>query len=338
MAKSPGLAPLHHGGGLQQAMQVYGGNVGEWSDLSTGINPHAAPIPQLDPICFERLPEKADYDATLKAAKAFYGVSGAGVLAAGTQPIIALLPVLAAGQKVQIIGPTYGEYAAAFAAQNMPFEYIDELHHATAPWVIVVNPDNPSCRILDQSYLLKAAEQCAARGGCLVVDEAFGDYGVEPTIASYAGMDGLLVLRSFGKFFGLAGVRLAAAFGDDDMMSWLQLRLGPWAVSGPALAIGSALYRDKKLHARLRADITTAHSMTRSTLEDAGLDVVGDAGLFMLIHHTNAHGLHRALAHHHILTRVFDYAPEWIRFGLCKNEQDVKKLSQRLRVSIQSLR
>lgn len=332
MANISLMGALAHGGALQLAMHLYGGAIEDWLDLSTGINPNPAPMPKIDDYAFQRLPEEDQYQATLRAAQHFYGATGAGLLAAGTQPIIMQLPRLMAGKKAQIIGPTYGEYARILAQNGIAFEHVETVEHLTAPWCFVINPDNPSGRSETIDQLEKIADNCAHQGGCLVVDEAFADVLSQHSMIGKTGRDGLIVLRSFGKFFGLAGIRLSSAFGPPQWIEWLKEWIGPWPVSGPALAIGEALYKDRQCHQTLRRTIEMMHIETKAALEQQGFNIIGDGGLFLTVEHSKAHAIHLALKKAHVLTRVFDYRADWIRFGLCKNKQDVNRLIQRLDV------
>ena len=187
--------------------------------------------------------------ALLDAARKTYGVpDGAGIAAgSGTQALIQLLPYLAVPGPVAIVEPTYNEHAAAWRHAGHPVIAIDNLDACpeNAVHAVVVNPNNPDGRVTDRAALTRIAAQLKGRGGWLVVDEAFAD--VDPAISAAALCPDwpVLILRSFGKFYGLAGLRLGFAIGAPDTIERIAAALGPWPCSGPALLIGTAALGDQ---------------------------------------------------------------------------------------------
>lgn len=320
-----------HGGGIAVAAKLYGGRPGDWLDLSTGINPCPPALPEIPARAWHRLPDRELEEAAREAARAFYRSGERLPLSVpGTQSAIQLLPRLAdPAKRVAILSPTYGEYARAFGLAGFSVDHVTSLEEIDARYglVVVVNPNNPTGRSVSSLELAALAARLQLSGGWLVVDEAFGD--IEP-LASLAGRTdaNLIVLRSFGKFFGMAGIRLGFVIADDSVTSRFADWLGPWAVSGPALAIATAL---------LSADRQPIHDgiaercvALQRILLDAGLQIAGGAGLFALVDDPDAAGLHAHLCAAHILTRRFDYAPTWLRFGLAPDEKGDSQLAAAL--------
>ena len=237
-----------HGGELSTAEGRWGRPSEGWLDLSTGINPVPYPVPPIPAEAWQRLPQYRRTDWLLEIAEEAYGASDDAwiVAAPGTQILIQLLPRLRPRARVAILEPTYGEHAACWAVEGAAVTSIGSLDKAgTADVVVLVNPNNPDGRITARDSILGVADDLAKRGGLLVVDEAFADVVPDVSVAAAAGRPGLLILRSFGKFFGLAGIRLGFALGAEAEILRLRQLLGPWAVPGPAIEIGRASCRER---------------------------------------------------------------------------------------------
>ncbi len=295
---------LQHGGRLSDAARDYGIPRDRWLDLSTGINPVPYPVPALPATAWTRLPDPADLTALEQVAQRAYGGAGSIVAAPGTQALIQMLPTVLRPASASIPQPTYGEHLAAWA--DIPKVGADE-----AELVVLVNPNNPDGRRRGRDEI----EGLLASGATVVVDESFADVAPEVSVAGL-NRPGLVVLRSFGKFFGLAGLRLGFAIGDPAIVEALRRRLGPWAVPGPAIVIGQAALADRDwidaARNRLQADAIRLDALLRR----AGAEVIGGTTLFRLVRHGDAAGLHRRLARAGIWVRTFDYAAPWLRFGL----------------------
>jgi cobalamin biosynthetic protein CobC len=331
------MTALVHGGDPAAVEARWGRPAGGWLDLSTGINPVSYPLPVLDPAVWQRLPQRQCLARLLDVARDAYGAppDAAIVAAPGTQALIQLLPRLKPGAPVAVLGPTYAEHAACWAAAGMAVTTVPSLEAAEAAGAVVivaVNPNNPDGRTLASANLLATADRLAARDGFLIVDEAFADAAPACSVASAADRPGLVVLRSFGKFFGLAGVRLGFALGDDAEIARLAAFLGPWAVSGPAIAIGCAALADRPWQqaARLRlvADAVCLHVL----LAGSGLIVRGGTSLFCLAEHVNAPALHDRLGRAGILVRAFADRPTLLRFGLPPDAAAWRRLETALMV------
>lgn len=327
-----------HGGALDAAIALHGGRRTDWLDLSTGMNPAPPSLPELAAELWTRLPERALEEAALDAARRFYGVPDKGsiVAAPGSQALISALPHLFAPTVAAVLEPTYTEHRTALASAGHRVQGIADLGAVSAEtrMVVVVNPNNPDGRLQSAARLLALADELAARAGLLIVDEAFMDVDPGQSLASHAGREGLLVHRSFGKFFGYGGLRLGFALGPEALCLALADRFGPWATSGPALAVAAAFMGDGALVDGLRETIRAQAARLRVTLCGNGLQVVGETPLFALVHHDRAQALFEALCRRHILTRPFAYRADWLRFGNPADEADAIRLGLALRATL----
>lgn len=325
---------MTHGGDLTEAMARYGGAPESWLDLSTGINPHSWPIPPLPQTIWQRLPSRADETALLDAARVAYGIPDDVAIAAapGTQMLIQWLPRLAPTGTVAIVGPTYNEHAAAWSAAGHEVVAVTALNEIPEQirHVVIVNPNNPDGRIVDHSALTDIARMLRPREGSLVLDEAFAD--IDPACSAIALCRDLpvLVLRSFGKFYGLAGLRLGFVVGPNDMIERYRAGLGPWACSGPALAIGAAALRDRNWADRTRMQLREQARKLDTILSAAGFTRAGGMALFRLVRHPHASSYHDALARQHIWCRKFGWADDLLRFGLPPDEAAFERLADAL--------
>ncbi len=294
-----------HGGGIDGARATFGGTRAGWLDLSTGINPNAYPLPEISADAWGSLPDQGARDALETAARAFWNVpKSAAILAVpGASAAIAHIPRLAPAADVYIPGPTYNEHAASFSAAG--WKVIDTPSSATAS--VHVNPNNPDGRIW----------QATALSGTLrVIDESFCDVTPEATLIAEATMPGTLILKSFGKFWGLAGVRLGFVIGDPALISQLAAMLGPWAVAGPALTIGTAALSDTKWAAETRTQLQLDANRLDKIILNHNAKLIGGTSLFRLYDVRDAARWQTALAQHHIWSRVFPYNAKWLRLGI----------------------
>jgi len=317
-----------HGGDLAAAAARWGTAAAGWTDLSTGINPWPwpwpVPVEQAAPPAelWTRLPASADLARLTAAAASAYGARGPAVVAAvpGTEAAIRLLPRLVPPGRVGVVGPTYGGHAPAWRLAGHAVEPLDALPptgSGTLPeTVIVTHPNNPDGRLQDPDALLALADAQAARGGRLVVDEAFADVVPEHSVAGSAGRAGMIVLRSFGKFYGLAGLRLGFVLADAQMVEAVRTALGPWPVSGPALAIGAAALEDEDWRRRTRTRLAEVAGRLDALLARRGLRAAGGTDLFRLVETPDAPAIAAALGHAGIYVRDFAERPAWLRFGL----------------------
>ncbi|MDI7863571.1 threonine-phosphate decarboxylase CobD [Rhizobiaceae bacterium n13] len=327
-------APIIHGGGITAAAKAYGGKPEDWLDLSTGINPNPVAIPPIPVRAWHRLPDEHLVAFARKAAAGYYGCGEALPLAVpGTQSVIQLLPRLAdRSRRVAILSPTYGEYARAFELAGMAVDKVAGLEDIVADHglAVVVNPNNPDGRAFASETLERLWKRLRQQDTVLVVDEAFGDTDPSMSLAPRIfEMPGLVIFRSFGKFFGLAGMRLGFAIAEEAILRRFEEWLGPWAVSGPALSVAEQLMRSDA--APIALAIAERRRGLAVVLEEAGLMVSGGTSLFALVTHPQASALHAHLCGDHILVRKFDYAPHWLRIGLAPDEAGDRRLAMSLR-------
>ncbi|MBC2773313.1 threonine-phosphate decarboxylase [Rhizobium sp. AQ_MP] len=319
--------PIQHGGGLAAAAAEFGGQIENWIDLSTGINPCPPALPEIPMRAWHRLPDQERELAARQAARRHYGSGSRLPLPVpGTQSVIQLLPRLVpVGRRVAVLSPTYGEYVRAFTLAGLAVDQITDLDAVTRDHhlVVVVNPNNPDGRLFPRETLCRLAADLATRNALLVVDEAFSDMEPGDSLAG-EGRGNLVVFRSFGKFFGLAGIRLGFVIAEDRLTAQFDEWLGPWAVSGPALILAEQLMSSDT--GPIRADIRRRFEGLTAVLREAGLTLRGGTQLFQLVEDTHAAALHDHLCRHHILTRKFDYRSDWLRFGLAPDAQGDRRL------------
>ena len=322
----------YHGGGLAAARRRFPLAPEPWLDLSTGINPQAYPCNHLSEAAYARLPEAESIEQLEAAAARHFGLGAGGkcVAAPGTQALIQQLPRLFPAQQIGLLGFTYAEHEKVWATNGAAAKTcadLDEL--AQADTAIVVNPNNPDGRVAEADDLVALAQKMAARNGLLIVDEAFMDLlPREKSLAPHLPLPGLIVLRSFGKTFGLAGLRLGFALCGPDEARKLRAALGPWAVSGAAVEIGIKAYEDRdwltESAARLERDAARLDALLRAT----GFEILGGAPLFRLARHAEAPKIFERLGAGGVLTRPFSAKPDWLRFGIPHRDRDFVRLAK----------
>lgn len=312
---------IWHGGDLAQARTLFPDAPQPWIDLSTGINPIPYPLPALPLSLWQRLPGADGEAALLAAARTAYRVPpGAHIVAApGTQILIDLLPrvlpSLVHAGPVAVLGPTYAEHAQAWRKVGADVtEATTPAETADAASVVVVNPNNPDGRSLPVADLAALAARCAMRGGMLILDEAFADFTPENSLLP-ALPPATIVLRSFGKTYGLAGVRLGFAIGEAGPMAVLRAAMGPWAVAGPALEIGAQALADSEWLAAAGAARAADATRLDALLSPLGR-IVGGTALFRLLATPDAPALFAHLGRHGLYVRRFQNDATWLRFGL----------------------
>lgn len=314
-----------HGGNLDLAQRRFGGRAEDWIDLSTGINRLPYPVGEVSARAWSALPSRAEIDVLHQAARHAYRTSAPVVAMGGAQAAIQLLPQLAAPGCARILAPTYNEYAGVLSAAGWDVEEVRELDAlAGADLAIVVNPNNPDGR----RHMPKDLLALLPRVGRLVIDESFADADPQLSLASEADRPGLLVLRSFGKFYGLAGLRLGFAIGHAADIGRLAAISGPWPVSGAAIAIGCQALRDdawaEATSARLARDCVRLDAMVLS--QDWRL--IGGTPLFRLFQTPHALAAQERLACGQIWSRVFAQEPTWLRLGLPGSEAEWARLAE----------
>lgn len=325
--------PAEHGGDLAAIRAEFPTAPEPWIDLSTGINPWPYPVGGISRAAWQRLPGAAEMERARAAAAAHYGVSAADVvLAPGSQAIIQWLPRLRGRGRVAIVGPTYGEHARSWTACGHDVQTIDVAARIgrDVDVVIVGRPNNPDGQIASFAWLEEAAGRVGRRGGWLIVDEAFADGLDAPSVAAVLGSEAVISLRSFGKFFGLAGGRLGAALVSGPLRADLEQALGPWPVAGPMLAVAMRAFADTAWIARTRERLARAAARLDRQAARARLRLVGGTTLFRLYESARADRLFRSLAASGIYVRQFASQPTWLRLGLPPNAEAERRVVRAL--------
>lgn len=292
-----------HGGGLDAAVAIYGGVRSGWLDLSTGINPVPYPVGDIGADAWTALPDQGAMDRLLAAARKFWNVpDGAEIVAAGgASALIAQMPNVFVGQRMVIRERTYNEHKAAFEAQEW-----DVQHHGSCCVYVAVHPNNPDGQLHVDSNA----------GIYQIIDESFCDVMPEKSHVALAVCDDRVILKSFGKFWGLAGARLGFAICHPDIAKTISDLLGPWAVSGPALEIGARALEDAAWADATRARLATDAARLDALMIRHGAAVVGGTDLFRLYDVADAAIMQAHLARGHVWSRIFPYSKTWLRLGL----------------------
>ncbi len=338
---------LHHGGGVLQASRQYQIAAEHWLDLSTGINPCGWPLTHalsgMPESVWARLPE-AD-DGLTDAACEYYGCE-AILPVAGSQAAIQALPELRLADqgpsRVVVINPGYEEHAYAWqqAGHHVERKSYSELlacvQDASCDVLVLINPNNPSAECFEHTLLRDWSRTLAVRGGWLVVDEAFMDATRAHSLTPQCPSDGLIVLRSLGKFFGLAGLRVGFVCAQNRILKGLQTRLGPWAITGVSRWLAIQALQDRIWQKKTRQNLSIASNRLRELLERYGLAPTGGCALFQWVQTPHATIVYEALARKGILLRYFAQ-PLGLRFGLPRFELADEHDWQRLEAALHSL-
>lgn len=322
---------LEHGGQIRQAARRFGMPPDDWLDLSTGINPFGWPVPAIPPECWRRLPEPDD--GLMEAACRYYGCSSA-LAVAGSQAAIQALPSLRPPCRVGLLAPTYAEHALAWMRGGHHVEPLAsaeiESRLDRLDVLVLVNPNNPTGERISTEALLAWHRRLAARGGWLVVDEAFMDATPEDSLAPHVSAEGLVVLRSLGKFFGLAGARVGFVLAWPELLVRLNETLGPWPVAHPACHVARLALADETWQVDERQRLARESLRLDELLGRHGLSPAGGTALFQWVKCERALAIRDGLAQKGILVRCFD-SPLGLRFGLPGGEAEWVRLGQALR-------
>jgi cobalamin biosynthetic protein CobC len=316
-----------HGGNLDVALQRFGGHARDWIDLSTGINRQPYPVGELPETTWSALPSRSSIQSLHRAAQQAYATKAPILATNGAQAAIQWLPHLAARGSARILVPTYNEYAAVLSAAGWEVTETSDLDAlAGAELAVLANPNNPDGKRYERSQLLALLP----RVGRLVVDESFADAIPGLSLAPDAGRPGLLILRSFGKFFGLAGLRLGFIIGGEADIVALAVMAGPWPVSGAAIEIGSRALRDREWAQATSARLARDSLRLDAQVTPLGWTLVGGTPLFRLYETGDAKLAQERLARAQIWSRVFPHQKGWLRLGLPGSEPEWARLSAAL--------
>ncbi|WP_208854116.1 threonine-phosphate decarboxylase CobD [Thioalkalivibrio sp. ALJ1] len=328
---SPERLDQAHGGRVRAAAARYGVPFAEWLDLSTGINPHGYTVGEVPAAAWARLPELDDGLEVVAAS--YYGTSEL-MPVPGSQAAIQTLPQLRQGAaRVGILEPSYNEHAKAWRCAGHEVLPLDADAIAAAmpqlDVLVLVNPNNPTGQRFSRDTLLAWHAELAARGGWLIVDEAFMDVTPDQSLADAATREGLVVLRSLGKFFGLAGARVGCVIAAAAMREGLAARLGPWTIAGPARWAAAQALADHAWQVRMRDTLKAAGQRLESLLNGYGLSPTGGTALFQWRQMDAPAVFQDRLGAQGILVRRFD-APASVRFGLPGSEAEWERLERAL--------
>ncbi len=329
-SKSAEIRERKHGGNVSAAAAEFGVPVEDWLDLSTGINPTTYSSTDLADDVLRNLPTPGEVEELLAAARSFYRVPAhAGIIAApGTQAILQTLPRQTPKSNIAVLSPTYNEHPHCWIESGHNVRQVERFEElANGDIAVLVNPNNPDGRQIPTEDIRQLAE----RTGLVIVDEAFGDLSPELSVVPHCGAGNILVLRSVGKFFGLAGLRLGFAVGPHELLDELQKRLGPWAVGGPAIKIGRRALSDETWISDMRLLLEQQRRRLDEVLEDAGLEIIGGTDLFRLIDARDAQEIYRRLGKNRILSRRFDDHPTWLRLGLPGSDEALQRFQAALK-------
>ncbi|KQQ80031.1 threonine-phosphate decarboxylase [Xanthomonas sp. Leaf131] len=322
---------LEHGGRLRRAAHTYGLPLAQWLDLSTGVSPFAWPVPAAPAEVWQRLPE--DDDGLAECAAAYYDAPQV-LPVAGSQAAIQALPLLRAASRVGVLAPGYAEHAHAWQRAG---------HHVTAmsaaqllqsgdtlDVIVLIHPNNPCADTFAIDTLLQLHARLAARGGWLVIDEAFMDATPQHSVCAYTQMPGLIVLRSVGKFFGMAGARAGFVCAQPAILDAMREHVGPWTLSGPTRWALKQALADTPWQTQARARLHAASQRLAQLLRSHAIEPTASTAFFQWCRRDDAAALYAALAQRGILTRLFD-TPASLRFGLPPDAAAEARLAAALR-------
>ncbi|MGQ0683094.1 threonine-phosphate decarboxylase CobD [Bradyrhizobium sp.] len=316
-----------HGGNLDQAVQRFGGRVEDWIDLSTGINRQPYPVGEIEPQHWQALPSRSDIESLHQAARQAYATNAPIVAMAGAQAAIQLLPCLAPRGRAHILAPTYNEYAAVLSVAGWDVAEVPTLEALTgADLAVIVNPNNPDGKRHERGDLLALLP----RVGRLIIDESFADAVPELSLAAEAAGPSLLILRSFGKFYGLAGLRLGFVLGGEGDIVALSGMAGPWPVSGAAIAVGRRALLDREWVEATASRLGRDCQQLDAAVKSQGWRLIGGTPLFRLYETEDARAAQKRLAGARIWSRIFEQQPRWLRLGLPGDETEWARLAAAL--------
>ncbi|MEM1401400.1 MAG: threonine-phosphate decarboxylase CobD [Pseudomonadota bacterium] len=313
MSKSP--AKRDHGGNLDAATTQYGGERTDWLDLSTGINPVPYPLPEISPEAWANLPTQTRLGTLIESAKQAYGTRASLIPFPGAQGVIQTVPRLRDPGHARILSPTYNEHRAALEADGWHVETVSTIRDLEgADLAVVVNPNNPDGRKTEPQSL----KALAGDVGILIVDESFAetDEALSLATALSDAPDTIIVLKSFGKFYGLAGLRLGFALATGRLANRLFELAGPWPVSGPAIEIATQAFTDIGWQDATRQRLARDAERLDAIAFSAGWSLIGGTTLFRTYETPDAAAAQRALARGRVWSRVFPYSDTWLRLGL----------------------
>ncbi|MDQ7089859.1 MAG: threonine-phosphate decarboxylase CobD [Methylococcales bacterium] len=324
------MTMLEHGGQLRQAVKHFKIPLENWIDLSTGINPNGFPIPTIPLSCWQRLPESND--GLLEVAQHYYQAEDL-LAVAGSQAAIQGLPLLYPPSKVGVLAPAYAEHAACWQQAGHQLVKLTpttiEAQLDQLKVLILINPNNPTGHLFSPQQLLEWHKKLQRHQGVLIIDEAFIDTCPENSLCSLSPRSGLIILRSIGKFFGLAGIRCGFVIAERTLLTVLEQKLGVWPLSHPSRYLATQALMDSHWQQQTLIDLPQQGERLRQLLQSHGLMISGGHPLFQWVKTPKAKQLYQILAQQGVLVRLFTQ-PESLRVGLPKNDAEWQKLTRAL--------
>lgn len=341
--------PLH-GGQLYVYAEHYHIPMTEWLDLSTGINPNGFPLPQLHENVLRDLP--SDNDGLEKAACNYYSCDNL-LMVPGSSWAIQQLPFILDQFSPHIntillprIG--YKEHEKAWSLLKPDLIFYDDVPSdeqlTNCDVCVLINPNNPTAKLLSSERVVKIAQLLKQSQGFLIIDEAFMDALNQHSVASYQ-LKNVIVLRSLGKFFGLAGLRVGSVIADDEILKLFEKQLPPWPISHPARFISQCALQDINWINETKLTLAKQSLQLKSLCEAVLRPVFSDCKvvfnpLFVTIWFslkTDATRFHHLLCEQGILTRLLD-EQSGIRIGLANNDKDCERLKNAMQQTIDYIR
>ena len=336
------MTAIRHGGELSRIQVRYPEAPKPWLDLSTGLNPR--PWPWRDNVspndimaATTYLPNQNGFNFCHDAWTGYLktGTPDEWTLAAGSQAVINLLPNLFPDYGVCLPDPTYGEHVRVWQKAGRPVSRIDATELFQRPFparqvLIVTNPNNPDGHLFDPDDLIALAARLRDQDSFLIVDEAFCDVLPEQSLAGRTLPSNIVLLRSLGKFFGLAGLRIGMFRAAGALREEMRDMLGPWQVNGPALLIAGHALRDESWIVQTRQRLKQDGDRLRDILSQAGLQISGSTDLFCLTRSEEAAEIAETLARNGIYVRSFVEDDQYLRFGLPATNDQFLRLESAL--------
>ncbi|MDG1995621.1 MAG: aminotransferase class I/II-fold pyridoxal phosphate-dependent enzyme [Emcibacteraceae bacterium] len=336
------MVNIIHGGDMKSVQLRFPNVKKTWIDLSTGLNPN--PYPWLDKVspkeletASHKLPQEAALDQCKKVWTEHLNVKNSDewLLVAGSQAYINLLPRIFSDHHALIVTPNYSEHERVWSvakndAQKISRYDLKEYNFKSRSLLILTNPNNPDGHVWTAECLIELADRLDQNDGVLVVDEAFADVAIDNSLSSLELPENIIILRSFGKFFGLGGVRLGMVRLPLKYLKNAVAELGPWSVNGLALSIAEVAYNDKKWINDSLQQLSAKMEQLKRTLLQYGFNIIGTTDLFCLVEHVDASAINNKLNENGICVRVFDEYPTYLRFGLIKDNKQLLRLQEAL--------
>jgi cobalamin biosynthetic protein CobC len=282
---------------------------------------------------WQRLPETDD--DLLSSAQHYYGCDNLLPLA-GSQAAIQALPFCRQCSRIGIVSPCYAEHAHWWEKADHRIVYIKpheiDRFIPALDVLLLANPNNPDATDYSVEQLLGWHQRLIKNNGWLIIDEAFIDSTPEKSLLRHCKTmpEGLIVLRSIGKFFGLAGIRLGFLAAEPQLLQQVAYRQGAWAVSHPARWLGQHALIDQQwqtqAHDFLRQQSKNLYHLLKQSFQEFK---IRKSHYFCYIQHPQAEKIKQHLAQRGIWTRIFKN-PTAIRLGLPANNTELQCLKKAL--------